>query len=216
MTDNYFEIKDKCRKGLLKYLSDALKIIPPLEKPDILDIGCGTGVATLCLAENFNGIITAIDSDIKPLAWLQKKVKILNLGNRIITVNRSFFDVKFDDNSFDIILAEGFLNIVGFHKGFMEIIKILRINRFLVVHDEYKEHKSKCEFITDCNCKICGSFVLDELVWWNDYYKLLEEEIYLQQNKGIAGFFRPDLDEIKLFRLIPNQFRSVYYIIQKL
>jgi SAM-dependent methyltransferase len=216
MINKYYEIRDKCRIGLIRYLSDALKIIPALEKPVMMDIGCGTGVTTLWLAENFNGIITAIDSDIKPLKWLQEKVKVQNLEDRIITINKSFFDIKFADDGYDIILAEGFLNIVGFQKGFPKIIKLLGTSRFFVIHDEYKDQRSKCRLITKHNCKICDSFILDEHVWWNDYYKQLEEEIYSPENKNLAGFFKSDMHEIESYRVNPTLFRSMYYIIQKL
>jgi cyclopropane fatty-acyl-phospholipid synthase-like methyltransferase len=139
LINEYFEIKDKCRKGLLKYLSNALSIIPRIEKPKILDIGCGTGVPAIWLAENYNGIITAVDIDKKSLAWLLEKAKRQNLESRITVINKSFFDVEFDENYYDIILAEGFLNIVGFNNGFPEIIKLLKINRFFVIHDEHKD-----------------------------------------------------------------------------
>jgi len=216
MINKYFEIKDKCRKGLLKYLSDALSGIPGIERPKILDIGCGTGVTTLWLAENYDGLITTVDSDIKSLAWLQEKVKEQNLENKITTINKSFFDTKFIDNNFDIILAEGFLNIVGFQKGFPKIIKLLGTGRFFVVHDEYKDQKSKCELITKHDCKIYDSSILDEHVWWNDYYKQLEEEIYSPGNKNLAGFFKSDLHEVESYKVNPTLFRSMYYIIQKL
>ena len=57
MSKEYFDIKDKCRKGLLKYLSKAISIIPAIEGPLILDVGCGSGVPTLALAEIFNGTL---------------------------------------------------------------------------------------------------------------------------------------------------------------
>lgn len=215
MIYKYFEIKDKCRKGLLKYLSYAISKIPRIEKPLILDIGCGTGVTTIWLAENFNGILTAVDIDKKPLDWLQEKVRRQNPESTIKTINESFFDIEFNESSYDIILAEGFLNIVGFYRGFPEIIKLLKINRFFVIHDEYKDHKGKCEFIAKYNCKLLESFILDENVWWNEYYRQLKDEMNSQRNKHLFEFFKPDLQEIELYNADPEQFRSIYYIIRK-
>ena len=37
----YFEIKEFCRKGLIKYLFEA--VLPEFENPQILDIGCENG-----------------------------------------------------------------------------------------------------------------------------------------------------------------------------
>jgi hypothetical protein len=142
-------------------------------------------------------------------------VKKQNLESRIMTINKSFFDIEFNDRNFDIILAEGFLNIVGFQRGFPEVIKLLAMDRFFVIHDEYKDHKNKCDFIAKYNCKVFESFILDEHVWWNDYYKQLEEEIYSQRNTHLADFFKPDLHEVELYKVNSTQFRSIYYIIKK-
>jgi methylase of polypeptide subunit release factors len=73
MTDEYYQIKDNCRKGLLKYMAKAVSLLPKINNPEILDIGCGTGVPTIWLAENYGGIVTAIDTDNSALEWLRKK-----------------------------------------------------------------------------------------------------------------------------------------------
>lgn len=63
--------------------------------------------------------------------------------------------MKFEDNQFDIILAEGFLNNVGFQKGFLNLIKLLKRNRFLIIHDEFQNYDKKIEFMESNNCKGC-------------------------------------------------------------
>ena len=215
MSNEYFDIKDNCRKGLLKYLFKAISIIPVIEKPTILDIGCGSGVPTLALAENYNGTITSVDSDAKLINRLEKKVNELNLSNRIIIVNGSFFEMELAENQFDLILAEGFLNVVGFEKGFKKLIKLLKRNRHFIIHDEFRNHNKKTKFVESNNCKILDSFSLDKNVWWNDYYKCLEKEISSNRNKNFLELFKTDLREIKLFKQDPSQFNSVYYVIEK-
>ncbi len=215
MSKEYFNIKDNCRKDLLKYLSKAISIIPEIESPLILDVGCGSGVPTLALAENYDGTITAVDFDTKSINRLEEKVKELNLSNRITIINSSLFDLELEENLFDIILAEGFLHVVGFEKGFSKVIKLLKRNRFFIIHDEFRNHNKKTEFIESNNCKILDSFRLDEHVWWNDYYKCLEKEISSQENKYFLELFKSDLYEIELFKQDPSQFNSVYYVIEK-
>lgn len=124
-------------------MSKAFSLIPKIEDPRILDIGCGTGVPTLWLAENFNGTITAIDTDKKSLDWLLEKIKDKNLDNQITILHISFFNLKTNPNYFDFILAEGFLNVVGFERGFLKIKEMLRNERYLVIHDEDKDHEKK-------------------------------------------------------------------------
>ena len=215
MKDEYFRIRDHCRKGLLKYLAKAFSIVPELERPAILDIGCGTGVPTLWLAENCTGTITAVDIDRESIEWLRKKISVRKFENRINALNLSFSDVGSAFAPFDIILAEGFLNVVGFGKGFPKLIGMLKKGGHFIVHDEYRDHERKCDFIRKQGCELLHSFVLDEKVWWRDYYKLLETEINAVKIKGIRDLFKNDRKEIELYKRDPVPFRSAYYIVKK-
>ena len=216
MYKEYFAIKDNCIKGLLKYLTKAISIIPIIENPRILDVGCGSGVPTLMIAEKFNGKITAVDSDTKSIDIFREKVKELNLSNRVALFNSSMFDIKVKHNQYDLILAEGLLNVVGFQKGFLRLIKLLKRKGFIIIHDEFQNQNEKIEFIKNNGCKILNSFVLDEQIWWNDYFKCLEKEISSNSNKEFLKLFKSDLQEIKLFKKNPSQYISVYYIIEKI
>jgi len=215
MNKEYFNIKDNCRQGLLKYLEKAISIIPIIENPQILDAGCGSGVPTLFLAEKLNGNITAIDSDTKSIAILREKVKELNLSNKVNIFNNSLFDIKANNNQFDLIFAEGLLNVVGFQKGFIKIINLLKRNGFIIIHDEFQNQNEKIELIKNYDCKILSSFVLDEQIWWNDYFKCLEKEISTISNKNKLKLFKSDLQEIRLFKKTPFHYKSIYYIIEK-
>ena len=215
MNKEYFEIKDNCRKGLLKYLTKAISIIPIIENPRILDVGCGSGVPTLMIAEKFNGKITAVDTDTKSIDIFREKVKGLNLSNRVILSNSSFFDIKVKNNQYDLILAEGLLNVVGFQKGFLRMIKLLKRDGFIIIHDEFQNQNEKIEFIENNDCKILDSFVLDEQIWWNDYFKCLEKKINSSSNKEFLRLFKSDLREIKMFKKNPSKYISAYYIIEK-
>ena len=216
MTAEYYQIKDNCRTGLIKYLQKAISIIPVIDNPKILDIGCGTGVTTLWLAESFSGSIIAIDPDNNSLDWLQQKATNRNLGTRLTILNQSFFHYKAERDYFDLILAEGFLNVVGFKIGFQRVIRILKRKRYFIIHDEFKDHNKKCDFIQNKNCRIVDSIYLDENIWWNDYYKKLETEINRIDNYQIKNFFKSDIKEIEYYKEDPSPFRSIYYIIEKL
>jgi cyclopropane fatty-acyl-phospholipid synthase-like methyltransferase len=216
MIKEYFQIKDNCRKGLIKHLEKAFSIIPQIENPKILDIGCGTGVPTLWIADKYSGTITAIDTDKSSLDWLQNKINDENLVDKVTTFNTSFFDFKSNPEYFDIIIAEGFLNIVGFERGFLKVLKILKRNRHFIIHDEFKDHEKKFDFIQDNGCKIIDILYLDENVWWNDYYRQLESEISAIDSDQTKVLFTSDLKEIENYKLDSSPFRSIYYIIEKL
>ena len=61
-------IKDRLRKHLLKYTRRAFRMLPPLEKPRILDIGCGSGVPSIVLARLSRGQVIGLDIDPSLLA----------------------------------------------------------------------------------------------------------------------------------------------------
>jgi cyclopropane fatty-acyl-phospholipid synthase-like methyltransferase len=216
MIKEYFQIKDNCRKGLIKHLEKAFSKIPEIENPKILDIGCGTGVPTLWIADKYSGTITAIDTDKNSLDWLQNKINDKNLVDRVTTLNTSFFNFKANPDYFDIIIAEGFLNIVGFERGFLKVIKILKRNRHFIIHDEFKDHEKKCDFIQDNGCKTIDTLYLDENAWWNDYYRQLESEISVIDSDQTRDLFTSDLKEIENYKMDSSSFRSIYYIIEKL
>jgi ubiquinone/menaquinone biosynthesis C-methylase UbiE len=215
MSEAYFEIIEKCRMGLLPYLARAISLIPVMEHPSIMDAGCGYGVPTLALAEQFPGAITAIDPDIQSIHRLEEKVIERKMTDRFTIINCSLFDLESDEKMFDLILAEGLLNVVGFEKGFLKIIRLLKKKGYFIIHDEYRNHRQKIKFFEDHNCKLLDSFRLDEKVWWNNYYKCLEKEINTLSDTDSLKLFKTDLREIGLFRKDPSKFNSVYYVIEK-
>jgi len=214
--NDYYLIKDKCREGLTRHLENACSRIPKTDSEQMLDLGCGTGVPTLWLADHFSGTITAIDTDRKALGFLQQKIDVKHLQHRVKTHHISFFDFTFEPDYFDLILAEGFLNAVGFETGFKRVVGILKKGGYFMIHDEYRDHERKSAFIEKNNCQITNTFYLDESVWWNDYYRQLESEINDPKNAGIRALFENDLKEIESYRADPSLFRSMYYILKKL
>ena len=212
----YYRVKDSCREGLLAYLQKAVSLLPLPENPLILDIGCGTGVPTLWLAGNCGGKIIAVDIDRSAIEWLDKKIIERKLESRITTLNMSFFDMEQGAGSFDIVLAEGLLNITGFRQGFVRVISMIREGGFFVIHDEYKDHEKKCDFIKRNNCELRGTVYLDENVWWNQYYRQLDMYINSISSKHKRDLFSTESQEIELYRKDPSPFRSIYYVVKRL
>jgi len=196
-------------------MAEALSLLPKNSNPEVLDIGCGTGVPTIWFTENYGGLVTAIDAEKSALDWLNEKVIDKKLENKITTINISFFDLKEELFYFDIILAEGFLNIIGFEPGFVRLVEMLKRGGYFVIHDEYKDHEKKCDFIRKNHCDLVGTVFLDESVWWNDYYKQLEEGIESLDVIQMKDLFKAELNEIELYKKDPSSFRSIYYVVRR-
>ncbi|MGY5855347.1 MAG: class I SAM-dependent methyltransferase, partial [Candidatus Thorarchaeota archaeon] len=64
---SHLAIRDRLRINLLEFTRNAFRMLPQIEDPSIVDIGCGSGVQTIELAKMCNGHITAIDIDVEAL-----------------------------------------------------------------------------------------------------------------------------------------------------
>lgn len=216
----YQEHLREVREGLNKYTRKAFQMLPELDKPHILDIGCGSGVPTIDLARLSNGEITGLDIDQSALAELERKIAETGLSNRVNTMKCSMFEMDFPDESFDIIWAEGSIHRIGFEKGLREWRRFLKPDGFLVVHDDIENTTNKVNQIPDCGYKLIGLFPLPEEAWWVEYYGPLEKRVRELRTKyrdapEALKLLDEKQDEIDQFKKDPKSFCSVFLVMQK-
>jgi ubiquinone/menaquinone biosynthesis C-methylase UbiE len=175
----------------LGFTRKAFQMLPPLDRPRILDIGCGQGGPTLELARLSGGHVTGLDTDPSALEELARRADEEGLSDHIQIVHGSMFDMNFADGSFDVIWAEGSLNILGFEKALREWRRFIRPRGFLVVHEmawlrpdppseiagcwqmAYPGIRTVSEYaeqVPDQGYELVGHFALPEDFWWEDYY----------------------------------------------
>ena len=212
--------RDRFRKKLLKYTRQAYKTLPGLNSPVILDIGCGTGVAALELAQLSNGTITGIDIDEQSIHIFNEKIKKQKLSDRIKAVKLSLFDINFPDESFDIIWSEGTIFVIGFEKGLEEWKRFLKKNGFLIIHDEFKDHEKKISMIFGSGYTMIDCFMISSDIWWEEYFKPFEKHIKKLTNKfkndpEVQNALRKEQNEIDTFKRNPQDCSSIFYILQK-
>ncbi|MFZ2053979.1 MAG: class I SAM-dependent methyltransferase [Candidatus Aminicenantales bacterium] len=213
-------IKDRLRKRLLKYLRNAYRTLPPLDKPRILDIGCGSGVPTVELAMLSGGQVIGLDIDSPLVERLQKKIKKAGLSNQVTALKCSMFEMDFPAESFDLIWAEGSIARIGFSAGLREWRRLLKPGGFLVVHDEEGNLKEKMSQIPIQGYDLLHSFILDEKTWWDEYFAPLERKIRETRTKRAAGpkvaaLLDADQREVEMARRDPSRCRSVYFVMKK-
>ena len=112
-----FEGKDEIRERLLKYTRKAFRMLPNMDRPRILDIGCGSGVSTLELARLSRGKLIGIDIDQPALDKFTRRIKEAGFTDRIQVINCSMFNMDFPNESFDTVWAEGSIYAIGFERG---------------------------------------------------------------------------------------------------
>lgn len=212
---------DHFRNVFSKYTVEAFQKLPKLDKPRILDIGCGSGVPTMELAKLSDGEIIGIDIDQKSLDKLKKKIEKEGLANRVKAIKCSLLDIKFPDNSFDIIWAEGTLTTLGVESSLKSWNRLLKSNGFLVVHDEIKHFFEQRHKVDRCGYKFVEHFSLPEEAWWEEYYKPLEirlQELFKKYATDQAALkaLKIHQDEVDIVKASPKSFQSVFCILQKI
>ncbi len=212
--------RDYFRSKLLQYTRKAFKMLPELQKPRILDIGCGTGVVTLELARLSNGRVVGIDTDQAALDKLNVKIEQAGLLNRIKTLNCSMRDMRFPDGSFDIIWSEGAIFVIGFEEALNEWRRFIRPEGYLVLHARLGSIEQRVAMIPTLEYRFIDKFVVPKDAWWDDYYGPLERLI-----EGLRHKYRNDpkaqviLDkaqtEVDEFKSKPEFHGSVFYVMRR-
>lgn len=97
----------------------AFQMLETLPKnPEILDIGCGSGMQTIELARTCpNCRITATDIHQPFLDDVAERAEAAGVAERITTLQASMDDLPFGDATFDVLWTEGSIFIVGFEEG---------------------------------------------------------------------------------------------------
>jgi ubiquinone/menaquinone biosynthesis C-methylase UbiE len=212
--------KDRFRERLNKYTRKAFQTLPNLEKPRILDVGCGSGVPTIELAKLSDGEIIGIDIKQSSLDELDRTIEEKGFSGRVKARKCSLFEIDFPDESFHIIWAEGSIWVIGFERGLKEWRRLLKPNGFLVIHDEIKTVSNRLCKIPRCGYKLLNHFSLPEDAHWTEYYRPLEIRIKalstkFKDNSEALKILQKHQSEIDMVKRNPKEHSSAFYILQK-
>ncbi len=213
------DLQDQLRHRLLPHLRRAFQQIPSMVKPLILDIGCGSGVPTLELAQLSGGDVTGIDIDPDALQRLEEKITAAELRDRVHVVKGSLKTMDFPAASFDILWVEGSIFVIGFKQGLKAWKRFLKLGGYLVVHDAVGNLDQKKEHITACGYQLEKYFILGQEVWWNEYYEPLNQAVQQirRQNptdKQLATALEQAESEIQGYSKHPERYQSIYFIMR--
>ncbi len=207
------------------------------DRPDILDIGCGSGRQTMDLAYLTDGSIVAVDNHPPFVETLSHKVNEKGLVDRIKVIKGDMKDLQFNDQSFDVIWAEGSIYHIGFEQGLQKWQHLLKKGGYIVASDLtwlrpdapaepkkfwYEDYppmqdvEGNLQSIQRTGYGDIGHFPLPESAWWN-YYHPVEERISLLREKYKADTEALDViekeqKEIDLYRKYSEYYGYVFYL----
>jgi serine/threonine-protein kinase HipA len=230
-----------CSPARLDFARKAFRMLPPIDKPRILDIGCGRGDPTLELARLTDGEVTGLDVDQASLDALSVRAAEQGLSDRVHLVNCPMQEMTFGDGSFDIIWAEASIHIVGFEVGLTAWRRLLVPEGFLVVHEmawlrshppvEIADHWRRiyagirtvpeyADCIGLCGFRLIDAFALPDDFWWREYYHPLEQRIHAlrescQGDEGSLRALAQEEEQVVLYKKYPHWYGSAYLVMQR-
>jgi ubiquinone/menaquinone biosynthesis C-methylase UbiE len=211
------------------------------EHPQILDVGCGTGMQTLVLAKISTGNITALDNHAPFIEKLKRKARQNGCSDRIRYVVRDMNSMSFPKGSFDVIWCEGAAFVMGFNnalkawrpllrpKGYLAVSELVWFKKrapqeiedfFVREYPDMKYYEHIFPIIESAGYKMIDYFPLPDKSWWTDYYTPAEKKLvqmrrkYRNDRKAQAIFDSFQL-EIDMHRKYSNYYGYGFYIIQK-
>lgn len=225
----------------LSFTRKAFQMLPDLENPRILDVGCGQGGPTLELAQLSGGHVTGLDIDPVALDELARRAEEEGLSDCIEALQGSMFDMDFAEESLDIIWAEGSMHILGFERALGEWRRLIRPGGFLVVHEMIWLRPDPPAEVVNCpelaypgirtvsevveqvpyhGYDLVGHFVLPEDFWLLDYFDPMMARICELRRKYAADqAAQRTLDREQraadLYRKHAKWIGSVFLVMQK-
>ena len=217
------------------------KVRIPKSNASVLDIGCGTGMQTIALAKKISGKIIALDNHQPFLDTIKSKVRSENLRSQVEYHCQDMNAMEFENNSFDLVWAEGSIYIMGFKAGLEKVHALLKPSGYAVFSEmnwfannspdkiveffnsEYPEMLSvekNIELIKSSNFELIEYFTLDKEAHWLPYYKPLEQRLkmFRKSHSGDPSAMNiiNDLQyEIDMYKKYSGYYGYCFYVMNK-
>ncbi len=207
----------------------------------IADLGCGSGAATLVLAEALDARIVAVDFLEPILDTLEARAFEAGLAERISPRHASMEALDFAPESLDAIWSEGAIYNIGFSRGVREWHRFLKSGGILAISELtwLTEHRpaeleaywrAQYPEVDTASAKMAvlerhgytplGYFVLPRRCWLDGYYRPLQQRfpafLKTHGNSPTArAIVEEQRQEIELYERHGEYFGYGFYIARK-
>jgi SAM-dependent methyltransferase len=191
---------DRLAPGSVATTRRALAMVPNLDaRRRAIELGCGSGAASLILAKSLPGPLVAVDLHEPFITRLRERASALGLAGRIDARGGDMRDLGLAPHAVDLLWAEGSLYAIGFDEG-LELCRRLLAPGGVVGCSELvwlREHPSaearaffgehyptmrdRSELLAEVRRRgwvVHGEFVLPRSDW-DEYYDPLRERVAL-------------------------------------
>jgi len=240
---DFFACLNRQGPGSVEVTKQALGFIENL--PDVkrmVDLGCGTGTQTLTLAKETNAHITAIDLIPEMIEVFDKRIAEAGLEQRITAIVGSMGESPFEENSLDVVWAEGSIYAIGYNYGIQYWHKYLKQGGYIVVSEASwftDERPAEIQKFWDHNYPEVDTipnkvlqmqqagyipvahFTMPEYCWLDEFYapmpKVADEFLKRHEgNKTAEVFMEMNSAEVELYKRYKEYYGYVFYIGKKI
>lgn len=216
-----------------------LKDLP--NHPKIADLGCGTGSSALTLAKHHDVRITAIDLFPQFIEKLKFRAQQIHVSEKIFPKTGDIASLTFEEESMDVIWAEGSIYNVGFKQGVKEWYRFIKPGGYIAVTDatwltdnrpkeiedfwieaypEIDTQHNKVKQMEGFGYKNITTFTLSEECWTKEYYipQRKAQDIFLGKhpnNPTAQALIKNQRHEAELYQKYKEYYGYVFYIGQK-
>ncbi|MBX2867848.1 MAG: class I SAM-dependent methyltransferase [Acidiferrobacterales bacterium] len=211
----------------------AFSLVPTAPR-NILEIGCGKGLATKTLAAYSEANIIALDNEQTALDRLVQRFEQLDMPNRLMTVNASMTALPFANHCFDLIWAEGSAYIMGVENAIRQWKPFLQDPGYLVISDmvwrtdtpsgesidlwnrEYPDIqlvKTRIAQIGKAGYRVVEDFSMSEEAWLNYFNPLGARVAELEPEMPSSGALKDIRHEVNVCTQFAHEFGYHMFIL---
>jgi ubiquinone/menaquinone biosynthesis C-methylase UbiE len=205
-------------------------------RPQIADLGCGSGAGALLLAQHYQSPVRAVDSSPVFIGELKARANQLGLDHLIIPIHGDMAQLDWSLGSVDLLWSEGAAYNLGFEQA-LKIWRPLLANSGIAVISElswFTDHPpeaaiaywqnaypmmgTEAENIARANksgFNVLSIHRLPSQAWWANYYAPLRERMQqIEITPSNQLVIRETEEEIRLFEKFSDSYGYTFYILQ--
>ncbi|WP_338065351.1 class I SAM-dependent methyltransferase [Thiospirillum jenense] len=222
---------DEFSRHLLQELAAYLPV-----NPRIADLGCGSGAASLLLANDYHSRVLAVDLSAEFIAELSTRAQAAGLADFITPINADMADLNWPNESIDLLWSEGAAYQLGFENALTRWRPLIRSGGIAVISEmswfiddapppaqtywQTAYPTMANELDNMARAKRAGFHVLitrrlPSAAWWANYYEPLKIRIQqLNSESSLAPVLRETEQEMALFAQYSDHYGYTFYVLQ--
>jgi ubiquinone/menaquinone biosynthesis C-methylase UbiE len=179
----------------------------------VIDLGCGSGIDTILLAEyvGTTGKVIGVDTDNQMVATANKKAKEAGVADRVIHQHCDATSLPYDSNYFDACRTERlFQHVINPEKVLSEMVRITSPGGWIVAADSDHSTLSIDNSVTDIEWKL-RRFRTDKFksgYAGRQLYRLFKQQNLADITVELFPFFSTDYTLTRYFSLLDEAERE--------